>query len=50
MKRFFSFTLASLLESLIAFIPAMSGLAEAASPEHFKVDVDQTQSLSTYGF
>ena len=49
MKRFFSFTPANLPTSLIAFIPAISGLAKAVSPEHFNVDVDQTQTLSTYG-
>ena len=50
MKRTFSLLFARLLPLLIAFAPAMSSFAAAASPEHFKVDVDQTQTLSTCGF
>jgi hypothetical protein len=50
MKRYFSLILASLLASLIALMPSMSGPATAAPPEHFKVDVDQTRTLSNCGF
>ena len=50
MKYKFSLLFASLLALLSAFMPVMSSLATAAPPEHFIVDVDQTQTLSICGF
>lgn len=35
---------------LLAFAPAMSSLALAASPEHFTINVDQTRTLFNCGF
>jgi hypothetical protein len=50
MKQKFSFTLASLLAVLMAFLPVMVTITDAASPEHFKIDVDQSLTLSNCGF
>jgi hypothetical protein len=50
MKHNFSLLFASMLALLIAFAPATSSLAAASPPEHFRVDVDQTQVLSTCGY
>jgi hypothetical protein len=50
MNHKFSLTLASLLALLVAFMPVMTTIANASSPEQFRVLVDQIQTLSTCSF
>ena len=50
MNHKFSLTLASLLALLVAFMPVMTTIANASSPEQFRMLVDQIQTLSTCSF